>query len=176
MNQSSASLYLLLCSLLYSLPTFSQISGVVNQYQEVLSMDYTLNSVEVANPAAFTTTDRVLLIQMKGASMDETNTPTFGDIINLNGAGLYEMGSVCDVVGNDILFSYAFENNYDPANGRVQLVRVYTGTDETVSATLSATPWNGTTGGVVAIELSGTLTLNADIDVSEQGFRGGTYF
>lgn len=167
---------LIIYSLFYALPVFSQISGVVNQYSEVLSIDYSANSVEVANPATFTTSQRVLLIQMKGATMDESNTASFGDIINMNGAGQWEMATVCDVVGNDVLFSYAFNNTYSAANGRIQLVRVFTGTDETVTATLSAAPWNGTTGGVLAVELSGTLTLNADIDVSEQGFRGGEVY
>lgn len=176
MNQSSAILYLLLCSLFSSSSAFAQISGVVNQYVEVLSIDNVTNSVEVSNATSFTTSDRVLLIQMKGAIIDESNSANFGDVINLNNAGAYEMATVCDVVGNDILFSYEFENTYDPANGRVQLISVYSGTDETVNATLTAAPWNGTTGGVVAIELSGTLTLNADIDVSEQGFRGATAY
>jgi hypothetical protein len=34
-------------------------------------------------------------------------------------------------------------------------------------------PWNGTTGGVLALWVNGTLTLNSDIDVSSMGFRGG---
>lgn len=157
----------------------AQISGVVNQYTEVLSVDPVTNSVEVANPTLFATSDRVMLIQMKGAQMDESNAATFGDISDLNNAGSFEMATVCDVVGNDVLFSYEIENSYNPSaasNPRLQLVKVYTATDETVNATLTASPWNGSTGGVLVLELSGTLTLNADIDLSGRGFRGAEAF
>ena len=165
--------------LLFPIFIQAQISGVVNQYTEVLSVDPVTNSVEVANPAMFATSDRVMLIQMKGAQMDESNAATFGDISNLNNAGSFEMATVCDVVGNDVLFSYEIENSYNPSsasNPRLQLVKVYSATDETVNATLTAPPWNGSTGGVLVLELSGTLTLNADIDLSGRGFRGAEAF
>src|SRR5205823_5091742 len=34
-------------------------------------------------------------------------------------------------------------------------------------------PWNGKTGGVLAFEASGTVTLDAEIDAAGMGFRGG---
>lgn len=165
--------------LLFPLFLPGQISGVVNDYTEVLSVDPFTNSVEVANPAMFATSDRVMLIQMKGAQMDESNSTNFGDISNLNNAGSFEIATVCDVVGNDVLFSYQIKNTYNPSsasNPRLQLVKVYSATDETVNGTLTASPWNGSTGGVLVLELSGTLTLNADIDLSGRGFRGAEAF
>ncbi|MCB0839778.1 MAG: hypothetical protein KDD99_24070, partial [Bacteroidetes bacterium] len=157
----------------------AQISGVINQYSEVISIDYANSSVEVADPGFFNVDDRVLLIQMKGAQMVTTNNSFFGDVSNINGAGIYEMATVCDVIGNDVSFQYGIHNTYNPnavSSPRIQLVKVYSGTNETVSGTVTATPWNGATGGIVAIELTGTLTMNADIDVSEQGFRGGDQY
>ncbi|MCG8555023.1 MAG: hypothetical protein MJD61_07000 [Proteobacteria bacterium] len=38
---------------------------------------------------------------------------------------------------------------------------------------LTAEPWNGRTGGIVAVDVSGTLTVNGAIDVTGLGFRGG---
>ena len=38
---------------------------------------------------------------------------------------------------------------------------------------ITAPSWNGITGGIVAVSVSGTCTLNGDIDVSGKGFRGG---
>ena len=40
-------------------------------------------------------------------------------------------------------------------------------------ASVVAQPWDGSTGGVVAIDVLNTLTVNGTIDVSGQGFRGG---
>lgn len=160
-----------------SLMVYSQISGVVNDYSEVLSIDYNIHSVEVADPSMFALNDRVLLIQMKGATIDETNTASFGNPA-LNNSGKFEMATVCNVFGSEILFQYQLENDYDTsaiADSRIQLVKVPQYTDITVNGTLTAQDWNGTTGGVLAIEASGTLTLNADIDVSGQGFRGGVH-
>ena len=45
--------------------------------------------------------------------------------------------------------------------------------DATVTAALGAAPWDGTVGGVLAFECLGTLTLNAEINVTGLGFSGG---
>ncbi|MEZ4775525.1 MAG: T9SS type A sorting domain-containing protein [Bacteroidia bacterium] len=154
----------------------AQISGVVNQYTEVLTVDNVNSTVTVADPSAFALNDRVLIIQMKGATIDESNNFTYGDITDINGAGLFEMASVCGVNGNKIGFQYELVNTYSTdSDARIQLVKVPQYTNQTVNGTLTAQAWNGATGGVLAIELTGTLTLAANIDVSNQGFRGGTH-
>ncbi|MEZ4830224.1 MAG: T9SS type A sorting domain-containing protein [Bacteroidia bacterium] len=154
----------------------AQISGVVNQYTEVLSVDNVNSVVTVADPSAFALNDRVLIMQMKGATITETNTFTFGDVTDVNSAGLFEMASVCGVNGNKIGFQYQLANTYSTdSDARIQLIKVPQYANQTVSGTLTAQAWNGATGGVLAIELTGTLTLNANIDVSNQGFRGGVH-
>ena len=45
--------------------------------------------------------------------------------------------------------------------------------DANVANTLTANAWNGETGGVLALKISGQLLLSANIDVSGLGFRGG---
>ena len=40
-------------------------------------------------------------------------------------------------------------------------------------ATLVAQPWDGTTGGVIAALVTGTVTIDGAIDASDAGFRGG---
>src|SRR6185437_7379726 len=44
----------------------------------------------------------------------------------------------------------------------------------TVSAPLTGTAWNGTTGGVMVFEVGGTLTLSSTISMDNTGFRGGS--
>ena len=59
---------------------------------------------------------------------------------------------------------------------RYQVVRIPQLRDLTVTVTgsITAPAWNGRTGGIVALDVARTLTLNGVIDVSGRGFRGGS--
>lgn len=148
------------------------ISGTVNSYAQVTAIagaNLTVNSA-----AAFSAGDRIVVIQMKGATINTTNSASFGDVTAYGNAGNYEFATVTAVAGNVLTLGLPLCNTYD-VPGLVQVVRVPQYTSPTVSATLTGQPWNGTTGGVIAIEASGTVTLNADIDASGIGFRGGNF-
>lgn len=156
----------------WTMPLFSQtISGTVNTYAGVNAIAG--NAFTVTSSAGFAVGDLVLVIQMKGASITQTNSPAYGDITGYGNAGNYEFNTVGSIAGNVITLACNLTNAYD-IPGRVQLVRVPQYTNVTVTGTLTAQDWNGTTGGVLAIDVSNTLTLNANIDVSNRGFRGGT--
>ena len=148
-----------------------QISGVVNIYTNVSAISGV--NLTVGSSVGFSATDRVLVIQMKGADVDETNTSAFGDILDYHSAGNYEFATVASVTGTIVTLTLPLCRTYE-TTGHVQLIRVPQYTDVTVSGTLTADPWDGTTGGVVVIEATGTVTLNADVNVDGQGFRGGS--
>lgn len=143
---------------------------MVNSYAQVTNI--TANNVTVGSAAGFAAGDRVLIIQMKGASITTTNTANYGDITAYNDAGNYELATITGVAGNVITLGSVPCQTYN-TTGRVQLVRVFQSTNATVNAPLTCQPWNGFSGGVVALEITNTLTLNANIDVSGAGFRGG---
>ncbi len=147
------------------------ISGIVNSYTSVLSIDDCTNSLVVSSAAGFSAGDRVLIIQMKGADVNLTNTASFGNITSYNEAGNYEFGTIASVAGTSIILENEIERNYN-TSAFVQLIRVANYNDADVDGVLTAASWNGTTGGVLVIEAD-VLTLNADIDVSGKGFRGG---
>jgi hypothetical protein len=149
------------------------IGGIVNQYTDVTIVGPCANKVTVSNATGFVTGQSVILIQMQGATMDETNTAGFGSVINPNAAGLWEKAVIHSVVGNVITFNRNLLNNY-AVGGNVQLVSLPVYSDAIVSTTLTGDAWNGSTGGVIALEVSGTLTLQANIDASGIGFRGGS--
>jgi len=148
----------------------AQISGIINHYAPVTQIS--CNTVTVASAAGFSAGDRVLIIQMKGAVINTTNTAAYGTIMNYGDCGHYEFANITSVSGNSITLQFSLVNTYT-VSGIVQLVRVPQYTNVTVSGVLTAQTWNGATGGVLALEVSGTLTLNADINVSGKGFRGG---
>lgn len=56
-----------------------------------------------------------------------------------------------------------------------QVIKVGNYNDLTVDAggEITTVPWNGTTGGVISIDVLGTLDLNGTVDADFAGFRGG---
>jgi hypothetical protein len=152
------------------LPSVAQtdVSGIINEYSQVTAFSPCNNSVTVGNTTPFAAGDRALIIQMKGATINLTNTAAFGDIIDLGDAGNYEFVEIAAVNGNDIQFTNTLLNSYT-VSGLVQLITVPQYTDMTVTGTITCQPWNGTVGGVLVFEASGTVTLNGDIDVKGNG-------
>ncbi|MDD3876843.1 MAG: gliding motility-associated C-terminal domain-containing protein [Bacteroidales bacterium] len=151
------------------------ISGIVNPSQNVLEYNFCRNSVIVPATTGFNINDKILLIQMMGATVDTTNTPNSGSIINYGNAGNYEFAIISDIVGNEIFLRDSVQRNYNN-NGRIQIVKVAVYNNATIVDTLKCNPWNGLHGGILVLEVSGTLTFNAPIDVSNCGFLGGEKF
>jgi hypothetical protein len=152
------------------------ISGIINTYQRVVAIDTCFNAATVVSEQGFAIGDRVLILQMKGATIDTSNSPNYGAIQSLNGAGQFEIATIFSMPNlTTIRFRDKLLNNYDAGNGDVQLVRIPQYTDVTVVDTLRPKPWdpNTGTGGVLILEASGTLTLRAQVDASYCGFWGG---
>lgn len=146
---------------------------IINDYTPVTSLDICNNSIQVENATAFHAADTVVLIQMQGAIADTTNSASFGQITNPKNAGNYEFNIISTVNGNTITLSNTILRNYDVPEGKVQLVRVPYFSNFEVSSTLSCPAWNGKSGGILILNVKDTLKLNANIDVSAKGFRGG---
>jgi gliding motility-associated-like protein len=163
------------------LPQNVEMPGVVNHYLEVKSV--MSDQVLVASGpelSYFHPGDKVLLIQMTGSTM-QTNT---GFLTNPNGkykedwrsAGYYEILQVDEVItgtDNYIVFTDDHLNDYEPGE-RIQLVRLVEGDNVTVTANVTAKPWDGSTGGIIAIIGMDSVKLNANLDASGLGFRGAT--
>jgi hypothetical protein len=153
----------------------AQIFGVVNSYFKVTDVVPSYNGLRVSDISGLNVNDRVLIIQIKGAAIDETNSSAFGSITDIEQAGLYEFATICGFLNDSVIFERELKNIYDYTKA-VQLVRVPVYTDVTITATLQAQPWSTTneTGGIVAIAATGAITLNASINADSAGFSGGT--
>jgi hypothetical protein len=118
--------------------------------------------------------DLVLIIQMQGATIGTPNDATYGNVSNYNNAGNYEFAGVAAIAGNTITLGCNRQNAYTAA-GNAQVIRVpqYDTLTITGAGSVTAQTWNGTVGGVVAVQAATTLQLNGSIDVSGKGFRGG---
>ncbi len=134
--------------------------------------------------AAIAAGDLVLIIQMQdgtGATgitpPNATNTPAYN--FPAAAAGTYEFARVLSVGVNLLNLSSNLTNTYTQntavANNQTyQVVRVpqYSTLTINAGASIVPAPWDGTTGGVVAADVSGALTNNGSVNASYAGFRG----
>ena len=145
--------------------------------------------------AAFDTTNDETYGEGSG-STKATGTGS-GAATTLNNAGRWEYVVATNTVGaaggaftftgggtgGGLLYSYTsqtFATTTTQGQRTYQIIRVPQYTTATLSSTLTALQWGGTianpvlAGGVLAIDVSGTLTLGgAVVSVNGQGFRGG---
>ena len=174
-------LIILLLNLLFFEETKAQgiasIGGVVNLYAPVDSIDICTNSLFINSGLAinFKTGDTVLLIQMKGAYIATAENSAFGDVLDYRDAGNYEINYVSNVIGrNTVVLTNFLSRPFDFSRGYLQLVKIPYYKSAAVNSTLTCTAWDGRVGGITALIVQDTLTLNADIDVSGKGFAGGS--
>ncbi|SHL85425.1 T9SS type A sorting domain-containing protein [Hymenobacter psychrotolerans] len=141
--------------------------------------------------------DLVLLMQMQGATITPANDVSYG-ANNATGtgnsttdftAGQYEYGIAATdlpLTGGTLQLVNGLTRSYQnlayddagTATGqrRFQVIRVPQFSDLDVSGTAAATPaWNGSTGGVLALDVSGltSFATGAVVDLTAKGFRGG---
>jgi hypothetical protein len=141
---------------------------------------------------AFTAGDLALIIEMQGATINTTQGTAYGSGgTSSNGAtaitaGKYEYVAVRAVSGSTLTVASAngggLINSYTEAAAMstagaksFQIIRVPQYKSFTFGSgdNLYTAPWNGSSGGVIALDVVGTLTLAANINADGYGFRGG---
>ncbi len=139
----------------------------------------------------------LLVIQMQDASINDSNNVAYGNgstgqgFTALNSAGDYEFVTATGAVGvgggslsisgagsgGGLVFAYhsaAASATAGQSTYQVIVVPQYTTASFNSITPPTALAWNGSTGGVLALDTSSTLTLNgATVSVSGPGFRGG---
>ncbi|MBU0488499.1 MAG: gliding motility-associated C-terminal domain-containing protein [Bacteroidetes bacterium] len=102
---------------------------------------------------------------------------TWGEVVNYNNCGNHEFAQVAGVNGSyGILLDCGLQFGYSDT-GKVQVIRVprYSSLNIVSGSSITCPEWNGTTGGVVAIEVLHDIFINsgASITATAKGFRGG---
>jgi len=107
------------------------------------------------------------------AVVTATNPVSPGGIVGAGGTITIAGGGA----GGGLLYTYtaqSFAATATQGQRTFQVIRVPQYTTGTFTSTLTAAPWDGGTGGVLAIDISGTLALGgATVSVNGLGFRGG---
>lgn len=165
------------------------LGGVINTYYPGTA-SVTAGATSITLGAAtgattpITTGDMLLIMQMQDATIDSTNTATYGTVSAAN-SGLYEYviaASNVPLGGGTLTLSCGTVNAYTNANyvagssgqKRYQVMRVPSYATASLTSTLTANAWNGSTGGILAFDVTGALALNsATVTVDGKGFRGG---
>ncbi|MGA8621065.1 MAG: S24 family peptidase, partial [Candidatus Sulfotelmatobacter sp.] len=137
----------------------------------------------------------LLVIQMQDASINDSNSVAYGNgftgqgFTALNSAGDYEFVTATGPIaagsvpiagagaGGGLVFAYhaaAASTTAGQSTYQVIVVPQYTTASFNSATPPTALTWNGSTGGVLALDSSNTLTLNgANVSVNGLGFRGG---
>jgi uncharacterized repeat protein (TIGR01451 family) len=152
---------------------------------------------------SITSGDLVLIIQMQDAAINSNNDDRYGNGNGITGGttgigsgytaannvGRYEYAIATNTIGaagGNLTFTgvgggnglvYAYTNaaaSGTQGQRRFQVVRIPQYTTATMGATVTASAWNGTTGGILAFDVAGDLALGGvTVNVNGLGFRGG---
>jgi gliding motility-associated-like protein len=145
-------------------------------------------TINVASTTSFSVGDLIYIIQMQGATLRDSayewgnphdaipRDTGYGKINAYNGAGNNDFAEITSISGNVITLDCALKDSFG-VDGKTQVIRVPRYTILTLSGAgkITCPAWNGTTGGVVAIEVQGNTSIGAgtSINVDGMGFRGG---
>jgi Secretion system C-terminal sorting domain len=173
-------LYFLLLSFL-TLSIHSQAQ--INAYASVTAVSGTTLTLSSVNQTygSFSNGEQIIIMQMQDnvVGANTTNVATYGNLTGINKAGAYEIATISSVAGlpSSITITGALGNTYNfGANSAVQVISFpsFGSPNYTTTSAITALPWNGQIGGVVAMQVPGTLTLAYSITADGAGFRGGS--
>lgn len=156
-----------------------RLHAQINAYARVVSISGTTLTLANVNETyhTFNVGEKAIIMQMQDDVIG-TNTAdnaSFGDCAAIGSAGLYEVVTITNKSLPNLEVS-VLSNTYNTcANCRVQIVsfRRLGNPNYTTTANITALNWDGNIGGIIAMEVPGTLTLNHNISADGAGFRGG---
>ncbi len=175
------------------------LSGVINTYYPgTANARAGAKSISIGSsagsPTPIATGDLLLVIQMQDATINSTNSDSYGDGVSGglasgvtgSNAGKFEFVVATSSAGGTVSIKGAgagngLLNQYRSAAAtssrgarRFQVVRVPQYSSATLGSSLTAAAWNGSTGGVLVFDVAGNLNLGGvTVNVNGKGFRGG---
>ncbi len=158
----------------------------VNAYAKVTSIAGTTINLSTVSETfdTFEDGEQVIIMQMQDTVIgnNTTNTSSFGAVSTIVKTGLFEIATMSShtetaSLPTSMTFSAPLVNSYTiGTNSSVQIVSFpsFGSPNYTTAAAISAVSWNGSTGGVVAFQVPGILTLANSVTADGAGFRGGS--
>lgn len=165
-------------------PKSAKSQVTINGYASVTGIAgnvLTLSNVSESSDT-FEDGEEIIIMQMQDSVIggNTGNNASFGSLADIASAGLYEILTIASHtessgLPNTITISGSTANTYSfSSNSTVQIISYpHLGSpDYTTTNDLTAMAWNGSTGGVLAFAVPGTLTVAHSMSVDGLGFRG----
>src|SRR5579859_1582265 len=153
----------------------------INAYARVTNISGTTLTLSNINQTyhTFAAGENIVIIQMQDTVIgaDTANNTSFGTIGSIAHAGVYQPATISSIVGSTMVLTAGLTSTYNTtANARVQVVsfQSLSAGNYTLNTGVTAVPWDGNVGGIIAFQVGGTLTLNANVSADAAGFRGGS--
>lgn len=175
--------FVLLLSLALGLVTSAQ---VVNGYARVTSVAGKTLSLSTVSESfdTFEDGEQIIIMQMQDdvIGANTADNSSFGNLGSIANAGVYEVVTIdshAESAGTptSITLTASPTATFNTgSNSSVQIITFprFGAHNYTTTSDMEALAWNGNIGGVLAFQVSGTLTLLHDLDASEAGFRGAS--
>lgn len=165
--------------------SFNVNSQVINSYAKVTNISGTTISLSNVDETgdSFEDGEQVIIIQMQDdvIGSNTNNDANFGLLGSIQSAGLYEIRVIqshTEAAGVPTTITLDnISNSFNTgANSSVQIISFpeLGSPNFTTTGNYSALAWDGDIGGVVAFQVSGTLTLAHNINADAAGFRGAS--
>jgi len=117
-----------------------------------------VNALTLASPTGFAVGQTVLVQQVQGMN-----------------AGQWELAVITSIAMGNATLAAALTNSYSttpPSTAQAIVVPQFTTVDVPATSVLTAPAWNGATGGVLAFQATGAVTLEGIVTMTGNGFRG----
>lgn len=174
------------CIIFLFVANFCNSQITLNAYAKVTAINsgaitLTITNVNEASHT-FTVGGEVIVMQMQDDCIgtNTTSTSSFGNLATIANAGNYELRKIASRLPatgtpTSITLDFALTSGYSfGSNSSVQLISFRDlGINYTTTSNITGLAWDGNVGGIIALQVTNTLTLNHSISADGIGFRGG---
>lgn len=158
----------------------------INAYAEVTSIAGTVLTIGTSSESvtSFAAGKDVVIMQMQDdvIGTNTGNNSSFGNLSSIQQTGRYTVRRIASVTRSGPTLTsitltsapgVAFNTGSNASVQAITFELLGGGGNYTLASALSPPAWNGAIGGVLAFQVTGTLTVSANITADAVGFRGG---
>ncbi len=133
------------------------------------------NFVTISNTTGFASGDLVMVWQTAQSTSENTSTASEATDLTSRPAGRWEFARITGLTATKLTFSSTLKFAYSSPGAQAIKVPEYTSVTINAAGSIVASPWDGTSGGIVVFLATGTVTNNGTVSSAGRGFRGGIF-
>ena len=156
--------------------TVNSANTVVNSYSALtVAAPVGQNFVTISNSTGFAVGDLVMVWQTAQSTTETVSLASTAADLSSQPTGRWEFARITGLTATKLTFSASLKFAYSSPGAQAIRVPEYSSVTFNSLATIVATPWNGTSGGIVIFLATGTVANNGVISANGSGFRGGAF-